>query len=238
MIRGLYNAVADPRVRKEWRWHVFLKARDWLVPRQRLSWPYMTWWNDAWFNSFLEKFGMFEGLDADRRWALWQLTKLAVNVPGDTAECGVFRASSSYLICKSLDRCHLGFDSFEGQSEPSSQDNGYYSAGDMASPLEVARSNLAEFPKANLLKGWIPARFSEVGNRRFCFVHIDVQLYEPTRDSVAFFYPRMNPGGVIVCDDYGFTHSPGARQAIDEFLSSRPEKVIELPSGNAFMVRQ
>ena len=53
----------------------------------------------------------------------------------------------------------------------------------------------------------IPTRFDEVADRSFCFVHVDVDLFEPTRESIAFFYPRMVPGGVMLFDDYGFVVS-------------------------------
>ena len=90
---------------------------------------------------------------------------------------------------------------------------------------------------ARLYKGWIPERFIDVSDRCFCFVHIDVDLYKPTLDSLQFFYPRMVRGGVIVCDDYGFVTCPGARQAFDEFLIGKMERVVEAPTGQAFIVK-
>ena len=55
-------------------------------------------------------------------------------------------------------------------------------------------------------------------DRGFCFVNVDVDLHEPTRDSIEFFYPRMVPGGVMVFDDYGSQmQSPGAARAIEVF---------------------
>ncbi len=237
MIRGLYKAATDPKVRKEWRWHALLKIRNWLMPSYRLQWPYMAWWNDADFNAYLERFGLGSSLDADRRWALLQLTKLAARVPGDSAECGVFTGSSSYLICRSLNRRHFMFDSFEGNSSPGPYDGDYNQPQGHLCPLEKTKSNLAGCPNLSFHPGWIPARFNDVAERRFCFVHIDVLQYQPTRDSIEFFYPRMNPGGVIVCDDYGFTICPGARKAVDEFLANKPEKMLELPCGSAFLVR-
>jgi O-methyltransferase len=49
---------------------------------------------------------------------------------------------------------------------------------------------LAPF-KAEVRKGWIPDVFSAAEAETFCFVHIDVDLYEPTLESMRFFYPRM-----------------------------------------------
>src|SRR5688572_31529904 len=42
----------------------------------------------------------------------------------------------------------------------------------------------------------------------------DVDVYQPTRDSLEYFYPRLVTGGILVCDDYGW---PGARKAVDDF---------------------
>jgi hypothetical protein len=64
-----------------------------------------------------------------------------------------------------------------------------------------------------------------------------VDLYEPTRDCLDFFYPRMVDGGLFLFDDYGFASCLGARKAIDEFFEKRPESVYELTSGQAFVVR-
>ena len=58
-----------------------------------------------------------------------------------------------------------------------------------------------------------------------------------TLDSIEYFYPRLNDGGIILCDDYGSALCPGATQAIDEFLSDKPEKVLYMPCGNGFMIK-
>jgi hypothetical protein len=86
--------------------------------------------------------------------------------------------------------------------------------------------------------GWIPERFNEAAACRFCFVHIDVDLYQPTRDSLEFFYPRMSPGGMIVCDDYGYVNCPGAKQACDELAADWPERWLHLPTGQGLLIKQ
>jgi hypothetical protein len=52
-----------------------------------------------------------------------------------------------------------------------------------------ARATLAAFD-VRFYRGWIPERFVGVENRRFCFAHVDVDLYGPTKASLEFFYPR------------------------------------------------
>ena len=103
---------------------------------------------------------------------------------------------------------------------------------DMAVGSELAVRNLAKFSgRFTLFTGWIPSRFDEVKEKTISLLHIDVDLFEPTLSTLEFFYPRMAPGAVIVCDDYGSSACPGARRAMDEFFELRSEKVIHLTSG-------
>ena len=215
-----------------------------LVPNYRFLWPQIEWWNDPQFNAYLKRFGEFDGMNSDRRWMLSQLMRLVATVPGDTAECGVFKGAGSWVMCKAnrdhnaMARTHHVFDSFEGLSAPAEEDGNYWHAGALSCGLDSTAANLAEFgDRVVFHQGWIPDRFADVSELQFAFVHIDVDLYQPTRDSVEFFYPRMPAGGIILCDDYGFGTCPGARQAMDEFFSDKPEKVISLPGGGGFILK-
>ena len=205
----------------------------------------MEWWNDRFFTSFLQKFDEHEGNNSDRRWMLYQMLRLVDDVPGDTAECGVYRGCASWLICHrnaQIDRrrrTHFLFDSFEGLSAPGPEDGSHWTKGALAAGEAVVRQNLADFASAIVcVKGWIPQTFSQVSaDRQFCFVHIDVDLYEPTLESLRFFYPRMPDGGIILCDDYGFTTCPGATRALDEFFSDKREKIVGLCSGGGLVIK-
>jgi O-methyltransferase len=86
-------------------------------------------------------------------------------------------------------------------------------------------------------KGWIPERFVDVESRRFALVHIDVDLYDPTKDSMEFVYPRVNPGGIILCDDYACTTCPGATRAVDDYLADKPGKMVLLSCGGGFLIK-
>ncbi len=181
---------------------------------------------------------------AERKFAVRELVRSLADVPGDTAECGVFEGGTSYFICQARGRGrHHAFDSFAGLSQPREQDQptsgiaGAWRPGDLSTAEAMVRRNLAEFPNVRIYAGWIPERFGEVSACRFCFVHIDVDLYQPTRDSLEFFYPRISPGGMIVCDDYGYVNCPGAKLACDEFVEDLPENWIHLPTGQGLLIK-
>lgn len=217
-------------------------ARE-IMPAYRLTWPQLEWWNDAAFNAYLARFGEGKGFNTQRRWAVYQLLRLTTSVDGDTAECGVYQGADSYLMALSNrargdGRLHHAFDSFEGLSAPTGEDGSYWHVGALACDLATVQRNLHEFGDAvRYYPGWIPTRFDEVADRRFRFVHIDVDLYEPTRDSLAFFYPRLTPGGIVICDDYMFSSCPGATRAVDDYLADKPEKMLPLTDGGGFLIK-
>lgn len=89
-----------------------------------------------------------------------------------------------------------------------------------------------------LYKGWIPEKFHEVEDKEFSLVHIDVDLHDPTLASLEFFWPRLNAGGMIVCDDYGSEACPGAKKAMDDFAAKYGFSVVHLTTGQGFITKR
>lgn len=210
----------------------------------RFTWPQLAWWEDRGFNSLLDLYGEKNHFNTQRRWFLRQAVRMVGGVAGDSAECGVCLGCGSHIILEGnrlaqAPRHHHIFDSFAGLSPPTNRDGGYWREGDLCAAEDLVTNNLLRSGSRafTCYKGWIPDRFREVADRTFAFVHIDVNLFDPTRDSLAFFYERMNAGGIIVCDDYGFTTCPGATRACDEVLQGRPERMIPLPDGGGFLIK-
>jgi O-methyltransferase len=71
---------------------------------------------------------------------------------------------------------------------------------------------------------------------RFVVVHLDCDLYEPTKAGLEYFCSRMAHGGLIIVHDYGSSHWPGVKAAVDEVLSQRPERPILLPDKSGTVV--
>ena len=241
------DAMADPRARHD-ALHEYLGTKaaraGFEVYNKNLMWQDEPAFWDVWKSSpYLSR------QRPDRKFVLWSMARNTSNLPGDTAECGVLDGASSYLICSARATCasaeHHAFDSFEGLSAPRSEDRPSsnvafeWASGDLSVPLEEAMHKLGRFDNIRYYKGWIPSRFEEVSARWFSFVHVDVDLYQPTKDSLEFFYPRLVPGGILLCDDYGYHTCPGARQAFDEFAATTPEQtVVHLPTGQGFIVKR
>jgi O-methyltransferase len=170
-----------------------------------------------------------------RFYSLVQLLREALPLEGVVAECGCYRGLSSYLLCTTLKSANAGFDgrgyrifdSFQGLSARQPEDTIEDTApdadilkrlgtGHFAVSVKEVKAGLAAFPRIEFFPGWIPDAFPDEPGARYRFVHLDVDLYQPTRDSLDYFYPRLAPGGILVCDDYNW---PGARKAIEDFCA-------------------
>lgn len=242
VLREAANGVSALRTDYE-RFELAERIFNILAPGIKVSEFGRTYFEDRDFAAVYERFGAGNYRAYDRHWTVEQFARHAVSLGGTFAECGVYQGATANLIARSLRlhgasglQLHL-FDSFSGLSDPTSIDGSYWRGGDMAVSIEVVRANLAEWSDSIVLHpGWIPSRFSDVSAERFAFVHIDVDLFEPTRDSLIFFYERMLPGGIILCDDYGFASCPGARRAMDDFFKSTRETIVHLPTGQGLVI--
>lgn len=171
----------------------------------------------------------------------------------DFAECGCWTGHSSYVISKLIQKYNKNikfhiFDSFEGLSSNIQKDSGLSNLNkNQLQKMKTQFTSNENFVKSEVLKdfdfikiykGWIPNKFHLVEEQKFSFVHIDVDLYEPTLKSLEFFYPKLVDGGIIVCDDYNFKHFNGSKKAWDEFFSDKKVKINFAPSmGGGFIVK-
>lgn len=213
-----------------------------LIPGEHLSEMKRSMFLDEEFRQDFER--LSEGIYRayDRKYLMREFARLAMRQEGHFAECGAYKGASAYLLAKELrnagsnQKLYL-YDSFEGLSTPEAIDGEHWTKGDLLGRLDEVQSNLHELASHIVYrKGWIPDGFDPNSRDAFSFVHIDVDLYQPTRDALEYFYPRMTSYGVILCDDYGFETCPGARKACDEFFAAAGDVVLHLPTGQGMVI--
>jgi len=169
------------------------------------------------------------------------------NIEGHLAELGVYRGHTAKLIHYFMPerKLHL-FDTFEGftaRSVVAEKENTDYSILESQfadTSLDDVKGHISQ-KNSNVLyyKGYFPESIPENFNQlMFAFVHLDVDLYEPTLEGLEFFYPRMSTRGLMVVHDYNAWL--GARKAVDDFFSDKNELPIPMPdkSGSALIVKQ
>jgi O-methyltransferase len=202
--------------------------------------PIRLWDDDPAFNVVYDQMRDHTLVDRTRCFMLYQFALQALYLDGDAAEIGVFRGGTAKLLAKVLSGSrktfHL-FDTFSGMpsTDPSKD---IHREGDFAeTSLEGVMAYLSDCWNVKFYPGFFPDSANEVREGKFCFVHIDVDIFKSVLDCCSFFYPRMSSGGLMVFDDYGFLSCPGAKEAVDEFFRDKPERAYYLPTGQCLVVR-
>jgi len=240
---GYRSLTGEPHEKRDFAFYVMNQLAKWLD--MRIYSKHTFWQEDEEFLAVMRRFEPDYKRAREKQFFLYNMARSLRHLPGDTAECGALSGASSHVIMSAFqdDRPHHIFDSFQGLSAPGAEDLPHtdsvraLQAGEFSSPLENTKRNLAAHPQALFYQGWIPARFDEVADKQFSLVSIDVDFYDPTRDSFAFFYPRLVPGGAIVCDDYGFLTCPGAKKAMDEEAARVGRRVVHVPTGQGLVIK-
>lgn len=163
-------------------------------------------------------------------------------VPGSVVECGVWRGGSMMAAALTLLRetdvrrdLYL-YDTYEGMSEPTADDQTYdrQSAARLLettprgrglwceSPLEDVKRNLEStgYPSERLhyvrgkVEDTIPGTLPGVT----AILRLDTDWYESTQHELEHLYPLLARRGILIVDDYG--HWLGARRAMDEYVAA------------------
>lgn len=161
-------------------------------------------------------------------------------ITGDVAELGVYKGNSAYFLAK-LARC-LGtraylFDTFEGFDKRDLVGRDEQADTDSFSDTSLARvRKFVGEENVRFVSGYFPQSLSQITeDPRFCLVHIDCDLYAPSRDALEYFYPRLVEGGMLIMHDYASYTWDGVEMAVDAFFQDKPERPILIPdkSGTA-----
>lgn len=196
--------------------------------------PEKPWTTDKGFVDLANEFNKIHNVAYDinsslykRIYSLYQIAGKQSELSADFAECGVFAGMTTFFTASKCKSKYVALDSFEGLSKPVEKDGDHFSEFDLRAPIEVAEKTLSRFENVSLIKGWIPDSFSQLEESKYSFVNVDVDLYEPTIESIKYFWPRVVSGGVLICDDYGSNKTPGARAAMNEYFDKARLEVLD-----------
>jgi hypothetical protein len=161
--------------------------------------------------------------------------------PAAVVECGVYRgqglATLAWWLREQEDmRWIWGFDSFSGFPTASLEDAiggviphfsqpQYYAATSLqVTQAFIDRHGLSD--RVRLVKGYFHETLNPPPVDQISVLILDCDLYESYKICLARLYPRILSGGWIIFDEYFSPKYPGARQAVDEFFSDKPEKPV------------
>ncbi len=175
-------------------------------------------------------------LSGNEAFTLYSIARAQSGFEGEMAEVGVYQGCSAKIISSASGGrpLHL-FDTFSGLPDPAAFEHDRMRSGHYAASLDGVRSFLADLPNVTFYPGLFPDTAGPAADRRFSFVHLDVDLKSSTLACLEFFYPRLVPGGVLMTHD--FSYLDGVREAFAEFFADKRERPIELPTSQAMLVK-
>ena len=171
-------------------------------------------------------------------------------IDGDIVECGVWRGGSMMMAAFKLiamnktSRNLFLFDTFAGMPEPTDDDK--LSSNNKAAKLICAETErtsnsvwciatieevkkaleLTKYPqnKIHLIKGKVENTLPHNGIQKISILRLDTDWYESTKHELETLFHKLEPGGVLLIDDYG--HWTGSQKAVDEFLKNQKIKMF------------
>ena len=169
------------------------------------------------------------------------------NICGDIAECGVYRGYFANYISRLFpDRKFYLFDTFSGfdQRDIEGKENEYSDSFRKNhsvfndNSVELALSTIPFKKNTIIRKGYFPDTAIGLENKKFCFVHLDTDLYKPIKAGLEFFYPRLEEGGYIFVHDYLNNELLGAQTAVLEFCRKNKVAYFNIHSDFAIAIQK
>lgn len=174
-----------------------------------------------------------------------EIYKLILDKPGDILEFGVYKGSSFMrllafrdLLEKGTKRKLVGFDAFGKFPKNLQLDSDLEfvqrfedEGGDGMTRVEL-EGHLSNKKAANfeLVEGDImqtlPSYVNANPEMKLALIHIDVDVYEPSKLILELLWERLVSGGVLMLDDYRTV--AGETKAVDEFFKGQAQ-VQNLP---------
>lgn len=157
---------------------------------------------------------------------------------GDYAELGTYQGNFAKLIFKNKnpDSSLYCFDTFEGFLEKDvnielsetklKTKSGHFSDTSFDLVTRNITGNTVENDKLKLIKGYFPNTFDGMENKKWRFVQLDADLYEPMKEGAKAFWPNIVKGGVLLIHDYNGPYV-GTKKAIDEYF--KPLGIVPIP---------
>jgi hypothetical protein len=167
------------------------------------------------------------------------------DIHGNVAECGVYRGYFARFINKYFpDKVLYLFDTFGGfsiqdiEKELSLGDDSFAKSAVALdknrlkdTSVESVMQQMPHPEKCIIKKGYFPETAIGIEDS-FCFVNLDMDLYQPMLAGLNFFWDKMTRGGVILLHDYYNLTWKGVAQAVEDFEKTIGKNICKTPIGD------
>jgi len=171
-----------------------------------------------------------------------EIYKQIIGLPGDVLEFGVYKGTSFTRLISFRDlfehsssRRLIGFDAFgkfpDELALESDQEfvEKFESAGgygiskeDLTKCLELKNTENFELVEGDITKT-LPTFLEKNPFLKIALLHIDVDVYEPSKVILEHLWDKVVKGGILMLDDYALVE--GETKAVDEFFQGQDIKI-------------
>lgn len=204
---------------------------------------YSPWLQDVEFIDVYSKIKENTLVDIYRCYELWSLAKQTNKLKGDILEVGVWKGGTAGLLTRASSQGATVFlcDTFSGVVKAGHKDNQYIGGEHADTSLGLVKDLLSRLAVNNysILQGIFPEATGEaIADRRFKFCHIDVDVYQSAKDVFIWVWDRMDVGGIIVFDDFGFAACEGITDLVNNELAIREDLImVHNLNGHAVLIK-
>ncbi|MDC0431556.1 class I SAM-dependent methyltransferase [Paracoccaceae bacterium] len=174
-----------------------------------------------------------------RTYILLYFAKMALQVEGDFLECGCCKGSTAHQVITDYDLAKHGkkywlYDLFEWKEGDEHTQRPAHANPKMYDDI-VAR--FSKFSNVEIIKGNVPDSFKEGFPDLISFCHIDMNHPAPEAGALQAVLPKLNKGGIIILDDYGWWGYSSQKAAVDPIIRFFGQEILELPTGQALLIK-
>ena len=190
----------------------------------------------------------------------YEVYKKIVKIKGDIIECGVFKGASLIrmltfrdLIEQKSKRKVIGFDAFGKFPQPNknykndNEDRSFAKKHDKDIGLGINISVLKKYLQKKKIKNYqlikgdvlktLPKFKLKHKKLKIALLHLDLDVYGPTKFVLNVLYENISKNGIILLDDY--SHIKGATLAVDEFLKNKKLKIYKVSkNGRPYFIQK
>jgi O-methyltransferase len=207
---------------------------------------YAPWQADVEFRRAYEAVRRNTLVDVWRCYELWSLVGELRDVPGAILEVGVWRGGTGVLMATRAAALGLAepvylCDTWQGVVKTGDVDTYYRDGKHDDASRETVAALAARLGATNveLLQGVFPDETADrITDGQFRLCHCDVDVYRSAKDVFDWVWPRLQPGGMVVFDDYGFPACPGVTRFVDEQRLLDDRTVIHNLNGHGLVVKR
>ena len=207
---------------------------------------YSPWLTDENFQSSFREVTGYTLVDLFRCYELWSLVGQSAKLSaGAMIEVGVWRGGTGCMIARAAKLAGIGdsvylCDTFEGVVKAGAMDT-VYSGGehrDTSREIVVGLAETMHLENVRVLKGIFPDQTAgAISESAIRFAHVDVDVYQSTKDIMSWIWPKLVPSGIVVFDDYGTHGCEGVTRIVNELALERECLFMHNLNGHAILIK-